>query len=51
MQRRDADVSLLENSKHTTYCPYKGEARYHSLPRLESSGRTACGPTKRPLTR
>lgn len=24
--RRDVDISLLERSQHTTYCPYKGEA-------------------------
>jgi uncharacterized protein (DUF427 family) len=30
--RKDADLSLLERSDHTTYCPYKGECSYYSIP-------------------
>ncbi len=30
--RRDVDMSALARSDHTTYCPYKGEASYFSLP-------------------
>ncbi|HWA89352.1 MAG TPA: DUF427 domain-containing protein [Rhizomicrobium sp.] len=29
--RKDADMSLLERSTHTTYCPYKGECSYYSV--------------------
>jgi uncharacterized protein (DUF427 family) len=29
--RKDADMSLLERSDHTTYCPYKGECSYYSI--------------------
>ena len=29
--RADVDMSLLRNSAHSTYCPYKGEASYFSL--------------------
>lgn len=36
--RGDADMSLLERSEHTTYCPYKGEANYYSIPALGESG-------------
>ncbi|MBP1849347.1 DUF427 domain-containing protein [Rhizobium halophytocola] len=36
--RRDVDMSLLESSEHRTYCPYKGEARYYSLPALGDRG-------------
>lgn len=36
--RRDIDMSLLERSQHTTYCPYKGEANYYSIPALGESG-------------
>lgn len=36
--RRDVDMSLLERSAHTTYCPYKGEANYFSLPTLGKAG-------------
>jgi uncharacterized protein (DUF427 family) len=30
--RRDVDMSALTRSSHTTYCPYKGEASYYSIP-------------------
>jgi len=30
--RSDADMTLLTRSAHTTYCPYKGNASYFSLP-------------------
>ena len=30
--RKDVDVSLLERTSHTTYCPYKGDASYYSIP-------------------
>jgi uncharacterized protein (DUF427 family) len=28
----DVDVSLLEPTEHTTYCPYKGHCSYYSIP-------------------
>ncbi|HTH99341.1 MAG TPA: DUF427 domain-containing protein [Acidisoma sp.] len=30
--RGDVDMALLEHSEHTTYCPYKGECHYYSIP-------------------
>ena len=30
--RRDVDMSALMRSSHTTYCPYKGDAAYYSIP-------------------
>jgi uncharacterized protein (DUF427 family) len=30
--RRDVDMAALERSEHTTYCPYKGDASYYSIP-------------------
>ena len=30
--RRDVDMAALTRSKHTTYCPYKGDASYYSIP-------------------
>jgi uncharacterized protein (DUF427 family) len=30
--RRDVDMSALTRSDHTTYCPYKGDASYYSIP-------------------
>lgn len=32
LPRKDADMSLLERSDHTTHCPYKGDASYFSIP-------------------
>ena len=29
--RKDVDMSLLEKTSHTTYCPYKGECSYYSI--------------------
>ncbi|MGF9694036.1 DUF427 domain-containing protein [Rhizobium sp. 0TCS1.26] len=36
--RRDVDMSLLERSAHTSYCPYKGQANYYSIPALGEAG-------------
>jgi uncharacterized protein (DUF427 family) len=30
--RKDVDMSLLERTGHTTYCPYKGDCAYYSIP-------------------
>ena len=30
--RSDVDMAALRRSEHTTYCPYKGEASYYSIP-------------------
>lgn len=30
--RKDVKMSLLERTQHATYCPYKGEANYYSIP-------------------
>jgi uncharacterized protein (DUF427 family) len=30
--RKDVDMSLLERTSHQTYCPYKGECSYYSVP-------------------
>ncbi|WP_016836275.1 DUF427 domain-containing protein [Herbaspirillum lusitanum] len=30
--RADVDFSLLERTDHQTYCPYKGECSYYSIP-------------------
>jgi uncharacterized protein (DUF427 family) len=30
--RGDADMTLLERTDHATYCPYKGECAYYSIP-------------------
>lgn len=30
--RADVDMTLLERTSHTTYCPYKGACVYYSIP-------------------
>jgi uncharacterized protein (DUF427 family) len=30
--RKDVDVSQLERTSHQTYCPYKGDCSYYSIP-------------------
>ncbi len=30
--RKDVDMSLLVRTDHSTYCPYKGECSYFSIP-------------------
>jgi uncharacterized protein (DUF427 family) len=32
LPRGDADMSLLVKTDHATYCPYKGECSYYSIP-------------------
>jgi uncharacterized protein (DUF427 family) len=29
--RRDVDMSQLQRTEHTTYCPYKGDCAYYSI--------------------
>jgi uncharacterized protein (DUF427 family) len=30
--RKDVDMTLLERTGHTSYCPYKGDCSYYSIP-------------------
>lgn len=30
--REDVDMSLLQRSAHATYCPFKGDCAYYSIP-------------------
>ena len=30
--RKDVDISLLQRTDHATYCPYKGDCAYYSIP-------------------
>jgi uncharacterized protein (DUF427 family) len=32
LPRNDADMSLLVRTTHHTYCPYKGDCTYYSIP-------------------
>jgi uncharacterized protein (DUF427 family) len=35
--RADVDMAQLARTQHATYCPYKGEASYYSLPSGEKA--------------
>jgi uncharacterized protein (DUF427 family) len=39
--REDASMDRLQPSDHTTYCPYKGDASYLSIPVLGDRGKNA----------
>jgi len=39
--RRDVDMAALSRSEHTTYCPYKGDASYFSIPAGDDRSRNA----------
>jgi len=39
--RADANMALLERTRHSTYCPYKGEASYFSIPSAGERGENA----------
>lgn len=39
LPRENAAMDRLEPSEHVTYCPFKGEARYFSIPTLGDAGR------------
>ncbi len=39
--RADVRMECLERAAHTTYCPFKGDANYYSLPDLGERGRNA----------
>ena len=30
--RKDVDIAALTRTEHSTYCPYKGDASYYSIP-------------------
>jgi uncharacterized protein (DUF427 family) len=30
--RKDVDMEALERTEHSTYCPYKGDCAYYSIP-------------------
>jgi uncharacterized protein (DUF427 family) len=44
----DVDQSLLEPSEHTSYCPYKGDASYYSVPAGGETARDAVWTYRQP---
>jgi len=47
--RGDVDMSQLERSTHTTYCPYKGDANYYSIAALGEAGLNSVWTYEAPL--
>jgi uncharacterized protein (DUF427 family) len=41
LPREDVDLDLLERTEHATYCPYKGDAAYYSIPAAGERGTNA----------
>lgn len=41
LPRKDADLSQLARSDHATYCPYKGDCAYYSIPAAGPRGTNA----------
>jgi uncharacterized protein (DUF427 family) len=39
--RKDVDMSLLQPTAHASYCPYKGDSAYYSIPAAGERGTNA----------
>jgi len=48
LPRSDADMSLLVRTTHYTYCPYKGDCTYYSIPIGGSRSENAVWTHERP---
>jgi uncharacterized protein (DUF427 family) len=46
--RRDVDMSLLQRSDQLTYCPYKGDCNYFSIPLGGEKSRNAVWTYEKP---
>jgi uncharacterized protein (DUF427 family) len=46
--RADADMAKLERTDHHTYCPYKGDCSYYSIPALGERGVNAVWTYEKP---
>ena len=46
--RKDVDMTLLQRSSHATYCPYKGDCAYYSIPVGEDRSINAVWTYERP---
>jgi uncharacterized protein (DUF427 family) len=44
--RKDVDMSLLQRTDHATYCPYKGDCAYYSIPLGGEPQPMRSGPTR-----
>jgi uncharacterized protein (DUF427 family) len=48
LPRDDADMSVLARTNHYTYCPYKGDCAYYSIPIGEAKSENAVWTYERP---
>jgi uncharacterized protein (DUF427 family) len=48
--RGDVDMSKLQRTDHTTYCPYKGECSYYSIPGAGAKSVNAAWSYEKPFT-
>jgi uncharacterized protein (DUF427 family) len=48
LPRNDTDMSLLDRTNHYTYCPYKGDCTYYSVPVGETKSENAVWTYERP---
>jgi Domain of unknown function (DUF427) len=48
MPREDVDLALLKRTEHATYCPYKGDCCYFSIPLGGDRSTNAGGPIRLP---
>ncbi|WP_322051544.1 DUF427 domain-containing protein [Paraburkholderia bannensis] len=46
--RKDVDMTLLQRTDHATYCPYKGDCAYFSIPLAGEPGVNAVWTYERP---
>jgi uncharacterized protein (DUF427 family) len=46
--RRDVDMAQLQRTSHQTYCPYKGDCSYYSIPAAGERGTNAVWSYERP---
>lgn len=46
--REDVDMALLQRADHATYCPYKGDCSYFSIPSAGERGANAVWSYERP---
>ncbi|WP_042298043.1 DUF427 domain-containing protein [Paraburkholderia bannensis] len=46
--RKDVDMTLLQRTDHATYCPYKGDCAYFSIPSAGEPGINAVWTYERP---
>ncbi len=49
LPRKDVDMTRLERGPHATYCPYKGDCAYFSIPEAGARGEAAVWTYEQPF--